>query len=390
MSPPSNALRSAAGPRRRSMLRIGVAMMLHDRAKLVGTLLGVVFATVLMIQQVGTFLGLIYKNTQFVDNADADIWIAPPATQQALPGPPIPLGVLPRARAVPGVAWAEPLIMGGAAMQRPDGGREAVTLVGTVLPRQAGGPWAIVAGDSGRLGLADTIIVDDGQRRDLGGVNLGSVRELSGRKVTIAGFTWGLLPFGPGYAFASYETARSVLGLPTDQTSFGLVGVRSGHDPDEVADALAATLGGEVEVMTRASFHDAIVEYLVGAQLGITFGTSTAFALIVGFVIVALSMFSAVVDNIREFGVLKAMGARNLDLTVLLMGQAVLYALVGTTVGLFLATGMAEGIRSANLVLVLPTELLVGSYGLMAALCVGASLLAILRVRNIEPGMVFR
>ncbi len=385
------ALRDRGGaPRRQAMLRVGVSMMFHDRAKLVGTLLGVVFATVLMIQQLGTFLGLIYKNTQFVDNTAADIWIAPPGLEQALPGPPIPLGLLPQARVVDGVAWAEPLLMGNAAMMRPDGGREGVTLVGARLPRLAGGPWAMVAGEPEALAFADTVIVDDGQRQALGGVNLGSVRELSGRRVTIGGFTWGLLPFGPGYAFASYETARGILGLPTDQTSFVLVGVDDGADPDVVAQQLRAALGDGVAVQTRDAFHDAIVSYLVGAQLGITFGTSTAFALIVGFVIVALSMFSAVVDNVREFGVLKAMGATNLDLTVLLLAQAVLYAAIGTTIGLFLASGMAEGIRSANLVLVLPRELLLGSYGVMIVLCAVASALAILRVRNIEPGMVFR
>ncbi|MEO0605151.1 MAG: ABC transporter permease [Myxococcota bacterium] len=376
--------------RRESMLRVGVAMMFHDRAKLIGTLLGVVFATVLMIQQLGTFLGLLYKNTQFVDNTQADVWVLPPGVEQALPGSPIPLGTLPRSRVVEGVAWAEPLLMGGAAMTKPDGGREAVTLVGTRLPRQAGGPWGLVGGDAQRLAVTDTVIVDDGQRDALGGVNLGSVRELSGRKVTVGGFTWGLLPFGPGYAFANYETARSILNFPSDQTSFVLVGVDDGVDPERVAESLRAELGDAVEVKTKAGFRDAIANYLIGAQLGITFGTSTVFALIVGFVIVALSMFSAVVDNVREFGVLKAMGATNVDLTVLLLAQSLLYAVIGTTAGLFLASGMSEGIRSANLVLVLPTELLFGSYGVMALLCAIASVLAILRVRNIEPGMVFR
>ncbi|MEN0067000.1 MAG: ABC transporter permease [Myxococcota bacterium] len=376
--------------RRESMLRLGISMMFHDRSKLLGTSLGVIFATVLMIQQVGTLFGLLYKNTQFVDNAAADIWIVPPATQQALPGSAIPFSVLPRTRVTEGVDWAEPLLMGGAAMMRPDGGREGLTLVGTTLPRLAGGPWAMVAGEAKSIATADTVIVDDGQRAALGGVNLGSIRELSGRKVTIEGFTWGLIPFGPGYAFAGYETARSILRLPSDQTSFVLVGVKPNGSPEAVAAELRRVLGPEVEVYTKQGFHDAIVSYLLGAQIGITFGTSTAFALIVGFVIVSLSMFSAVVDNVREFGVLKAMGATNLDLTVLLLGQASIYAVTGTTIGLFLATLMAEGIRSANLVLVLPSELLFGAYGLMAVLCAAASMLAIFRVRNIEPGMVFR
>jgi putative ABC transport system permease protein len=384
-----NAVRRRAS-RWAPMARLGVSMMFHDRAKLAGTLLGVVFATVLVVQQLGTFLGLLYKNTQFVDATEADLWIVPPATQAVQAGSPISMAALVSARTTDGVAWAEPLLMGGAVMQRPDGGSEAVTLVGTRLPRSAGGPWNLVAGELDAIRDPDVIIFEDVQRGDLGGLNLGSVRELSGRRVVVGGFTWGLVPFGPGYAFADYETARGILRGPEDQTSFVLVGLEPGADPAAAQRALGERLGSSVEVMTKQELRDAIVNALIAAQLGITFGTSTAFALIVGFVIVALSMFSAVVDNVRELGTLKAMGATTFDLTKLLVIQAILYALIGTTIGLFLGTRMAEGIRSANLTLVLPPEILFGSYGVMVALCVAASALAVLRVRNIEPGLVFR
>lgn len=372
------------------MARLAVSMMFHDRSKLAGTLLGVVFATVLMIQQLGVFGGLLYKNSQFVDNTVADLWVVPPETTSALPGSLISMSSVPATRVLPGVAWAEPLVMGAASMKRPGGGQEAVSLVGVTLPRQAGGPFAMVAGSPDVLHDPDTVIVDEGARENLGNVNLGSVRELGGRRVVIRGFTWGLLPFGPGYAFANDTTARGILRTPSDQTSFVLVGLEPGSDPEEVRDRLKAALGPAVDVYTKDQFSSIITQDLIRAQLGITFGTSTAFALIVGFVIVALSMFSAVVDNVKEFGTLKAMGATNFDLSKLLFVQALLYAFLGTTVGLFLATGMASGIRSANLVLVLPTWLWFGSYGVMAVICVVASALAVLRVRNIEPGLVFR
>jgi putative ABC transport system permease protein len=97
-----------------------------------------------------------------------------------------------------------------------------------------------------------------------------------------------------------------------------------------------------------------------------------------------------VVDNIREFGTLKAMGARMIDLVALLIVQAICYATVGSMIGLFLATRMAEGIRSPELALVLPTWLILGSASGMVVLCIMASILALLRVRSVEPGMVFR
>jgi putative ABC transport system permease protein len=382
------AVRGGAGSLR-LMALLGWRMMFHDRAKLVGTLLGVIFATVLVNQQLGVLFGLLQKNTMFVDNAAADVWICPPSTEQFQSGRRISIYNLQQARVVEGVAWAEPLLLGASTMQLPTGGGEAVTLVGTRAPRFAGGPWNVVAGDPRSLAQADTLVFEDSQRRDLGGINLGSVRELGGHRVVAGAFTWGLGPFGPPYAFAEFDTAREILRAAPDETNFVLVGVRPGVDPREVAARLAALLP-ETRVMTREEYASTIVSALLRDQLGISFATSTFFGVIVGFVIVALSMFSAVVDNVREFGTLKAMGARTLDLAKLLFVQAIAYATIGSAFGLFLVTRMAEGIRSPNLVLVLPWWMYAGTFVFMAALCVVASSLALVRVRSVEPGMVFR
>jgi putative ABC transport system permease protein len=377
------------GGRVRLMARLGVGMMFHDRFKLIGTLLGVVFAVVLVNQQIGVLFALLSRNTMFVDNAGAQIWVMPPETQMLQGGSTIPISALAQARTTDGVAWAEPLVFGAAIMRRPDGGNEAVTLAGTRLPRLAGGPWNVVAGDPRELSDPDVVFFEDSQRTKLGGINRRSVGELSGHRVVAGGFTWGLAPFGPPYAFSEYDTARNILRIDSDRTSYVLVGVERGADVQRVRRDLAERLPS-LDVTTAEDFSTGIVNYLLAAQLGISFGTSTTFAVIVGFVIVALSMFSAVVDNVREFGTLKAMGAKNGDLALLLWIQSLIYAFLGTTFGLFLVTRMAEGIRSANLTLVLPWWMWAGSYVFMAVLCVLASTLALIRVRNVEPGMVFR
>jgi putative ABC transport system permease protein len=383
-----SAVRSRWG-KNRLMAMVGIRMMFHDRAKLVGTLLGVIFATVLVNQQLGVLMGLLFKNTMLVENAGADIWIVSPGLESVIGGNRISMYTLNQARVAEGVAWAEPMAYGTANVSLPNGGSEAVSLIGTRLTHYGAGPWNMVAGDVEALEMPDTVIFEDSQRQKLGGLNLGSVRELSGHRVVVGGFTWGLLPFAPSYAFTEFDTARNILRIPSDQTTFVLVGVAEGADVNAVRDELARRLP-ELRVITRDDFRSSIVSYLIRAQLGISFGTSTAFAVIVGFVIVALSMFSAVVDNIREFGTLKAMGASNFDLAKLLFVQSIAYAVIGSIVGLFLVTRMAEGIRSANLVLVLPWWMYAGTFGFMTVLCIVASGLALLRVRNVEPGMVFR
>jgi putative ABC transport system permease protein len=110
----------------------------------------------------------------------------------------------------------------------------------------------------------------------------------------------------------------------------------------------------------------------------------------VGFTVVALMMFSAVLDNLREFGTLKAVGATTWDLSKLLLVQAVLYASLGTLIGLALVGRLAEAIRSPQLALVLPPELFAITGVVMTALCILASLASIVRLHKLEPAMVFR
>jgi putative ABC transport system permease protein len=374
----------------RTMAKVGVAMMFHDKLKLMGTLLGVVFAVVLSNQQIGTFMGLIEKNTMLVNNAGADIWIAPPNTLTLEFGKTINMAAVMQARTTPGVEWAEPYLFSAGTVRIPGGGTGQVTLLGTRTPRCAGGPWNLLSGGCEVLSRPNTMIFEDAERKNLGGLNLGSVRELNGRMMTVGGFTWGLLPFGPSYAFADYDTARELTRTESDQTSFVLVGIKKGADVEQVKRLLAERAPSTL-VMTKADFKSAILKYLLSrTALGITFGTSTIFAMIVGFVIVGLSMFSAVVDNVREFGTLKAIGATNLDLGLLLIVQSVIYAIMGSVIGLALVTRMAAGIRSAKLALVLPPWLTGGTLIMMIGLCVFASSLALLRVRKVEPAMVFR
>lgn len=372
------------------MARVGLRMMFHDKLKMLGTLAGVIFAVVLSIQQAGTFLGLMHKNTMFVRNSGADIWIVPPSTEQVQPGKMLSDAALMQARVAGGVAWAEPLVFGGASIALPGGGSEQITLIGTRAPALRGGPWNMVAGDPSVLGATDTMIFEDSDREKLGGLNVGSLREVNGNKVQVGGFTWGLLPFGPSYAFADVDLARRLMRVDSDRLSFVLVGLAPGADLEAVKAELAARVP-EAKVMTRAELERSTIRFLLTrTPIGITFGTSAVFGLIVGFVIVALSMFSAVVDNLREFGTLKAIGTTNGDLAKLLFVQSVTYALIGSIVGLGIVTQIASAARSPNLAIQLPPELLLGIVVVMLFLCLSASSLALLRLRRLEPAMVFR
>jgi putative ABC transport system permease protein len=297
--------------------------------------------------------------------------------------------LLDQARATPGIAQASALIMAGTSIAKPGGGNLAITVVGVDTDTMLGGPFNVVAGDPLALRQADTIFLEDSQREKYGAVNVGSTRELNGQRIRVGGFTWGLVPFGPPYAFADIDLAREVTDVAVDRMNFVLVRVQPGMRPEDIRDAISPRVP-EALVLTRDEYHTSIVTTLLKEQLGMSFGISTSFGLIIGLVIVSLSMFSSVLDNLREFGTLKAIGCTNGDLSILLLVQSMLYALIGSVVGLGWVTNVVEGIRNPLLVPIIPHYVIYAAPLVMVVLCLFASTLALMRIRRLEPGMVFR
>jgi putative ABC transport system permease protein len=288
------------------------------------------------------------------------------------------------------VAWAAPLLVAPAGLNLPSGGRKSVRLVGTELPAAKGGPFHIVAGKTRDLELPDAMFFEDSRRETFGGLNVGSVREVNGHRVHAVGFTSGLIPFGPAYAFSSFDTAREILHIPNDEVSYVMLGLAPGSDVEEVVRRVQRTLPDQL-VMSRAEVRQRTIFYILKESgIGQSVGGAVVMALICGFAIVSLTMFSAVVDHVREFGTLKAIGATNTDLAKLLLAQALTCAVAGAAIGLAIVAQIVIAVRGPELPLALPVWLMVGTVVGMIIICVTASIMALMRVRAIEPAMVFR
>jgi putative ABC transport system permease protein len=375
----------------RFMARLGVSMLWHDKIKLAGTLVGVAFAAIMTNIQTALFLGLLLRQTMFVDRVDADMWIAPKNTQilEGLDGT-IPRNIVHVARSVKGVAWSAPLLMAPAALKLPNGGQKTVRLVGTELPALRGGPFHVVAGRTRDLALPDAMFFEDTRREMFGGLNMGSVREVNGHRVQAVGFTSGLVPFGPVFGFASFDAAREILGMKSDEVTYVLLGLAPGEDVNEVVRRLQRTFPDQLAI-SRQDLQWRTIQYtLKESGIGQSIGTSVLMALFCGFAIVSLTMFSAVVDHVREFGTLKAIGATNTDLAKLLLAQALTCALAGAFIGEAMAAQIVSVARGPELPMALPAWLIGATPLGMVVICVTASSMALLRIRAIEPAMVFR
>jgi putative ABC transport system permease protein len=116
-------------------------------------------------------------------------------------------------------------------------------------------------------------------------------------------------------------------------------------------------------------------------QLKAFIAVITVLAVVVGFLVVFLSMYTAVVERTREIGILKALGAKPWTVVDILVREAVVLALVGCVLGIVLAV-----IAKAVILSVAPASLPVTDapdwWPIAAAIALGGALLG-----AIYPGL---
>ncbi len=372
------------------MTRLALRLLVDAPVKSLGTLIGVVVSVFLMLQQMSLLLGILGRVSAFADATDADLWIASAATEGTDATDSIPASRVGAAAGTRGVGWAAPVVQALGRVTRPDGVRELVKVLGVEPPRYAGLPRTLAPGTTRQaLRASGRIFMNWNDRATFASARPGDRIEVDGRARVVAGFFEGMDPHSPYYyLYANLDDARAMTDYPQDRVTFVAVGVAAGERPAEVKRRLLARIP-DVAVFTRAELHDAEIRYfLVRSPVGVVFGMGTVVAALVGAAIVAVTLYSTVVDRTRDYGMLKAIGARRRDLLRLLLAQAWTFALFGFAVG---AAGFFL-VRHAypNLPMV-ATPGMVATIGLAALVsCTLASLVAVRRVLALDAAIVFR
>lgn len=374
------------------MVRFALKTLLADRGKLLTALVGVIFSLVLVNVQGGLFLGLIQKASLLVDRCDADIWIGHRGIENAdLPGE-IPEIWLHRIRGLTGVERAEPYIVGTGPMYFPTGsGFQGVWVVGSERTSMLGSGWNFSAGSRADLRRPDSVTVDELDDWKLGHPKVGEVREINGKKARIVAKTKGVLGFlTTPYVFTTIDNARTYVNLREGYCSYFLVKVRKGTDLEDLCRKIRARVP-EVDVYTKDAFSRKSRHYWIARTgIGVSFGMSTVFGLMVGLVMVAQSLYALALDHLGDYATLKAIGAEDRHVYVVLALQAVSIALVGSVVGVVLVVAIQALASTPFAPILIPPWLTLLGVGLVFGICLFACLLPFGRIRGIDPATVLQ
>lgn len=365
--------------------------LFHDKVRLTVTLTGIVFSVVLIVVQLGLFLGFTTATSNLIDHSGADLWVTSKNVPYVEQGVPFSERKLNQVRAVPGVADAQKIISRWTQWKRHDGGQESVQIVGINVDDPLESPWNLVEGRVEDLKSPDGVILDELYKQKLGVTRIGEVFEIGGHRARVVGFTRGIRSFTTSpYVFSSFKNAQDYTNLREDQAMFILVKVTPGADVQQVRRDLMSHVK-DVDVYTSAQFSRMTTFYwMFTTGAGVAVLIAAALGLVVGFVVVAQTIYATTMDHIREYGTLKAMGAPNSYVYKVIMKQAAISAVIGYALGMIVSLFVVQGSQKGGAAILMPPSMAMGMFFLTLAMCIGAALVSINKVTHIDPAMVFK
>ena len=370
---------------------LAIRNLVHDRVRFVVTIVGVVFAVVLINTQLGLFLGFARTTSGIITHSGADLWLMAPGTSNVDQAVPIAERRVTQALAIPGVLRAKSYNVEFARFKKPDGSAESTIIVGFDLTDGLGRPWELAAGDIRDLRRPDTIMIDELYRTKLGVTHIGQVVEINGIRARVVGFTRGVRSFTQSpYVFTSAKNAITYGGMRKDQTKFALIEVADDADVSDVRQQLQDRIS-DVEVLTTGAFALRTETYwMFTTGAGLALLVAAIMGGIVGVVVVSQTLYATTIDHLPEFATLRAMGAPARFIYRVIVVQAIASGFLGYLVGLAISLVIVTVARRVDPVIVLPWQLVAAMLVVTLLMCSGAAMLSISKVTRLDPTAVFK
>ena len=375
---------------------VAIQMLLGDRAKYLGLIFAVAFSTFLMSHQSSIFAGIMNRTTSLImDVPDANLWVMDRKSQYFDEVKALTDDDLYRVRGVRGIAWAVPLFKGLPRAKAFDGNFRVVIMMGVDDATLVGAPRNMALGLVGDLRQPDAVIVDRVGYEFFfpkQAYALGKTLELNDRRVSIVGIYNSSAPFQNLPVFYSrYSQAITYVGRERNLLSFVLAKAAPGIGDREACRRIEAATG--LHAATSGEFGWQTIRYYIAhTGIPVNFGITIMIALVVGTIVAGQTFYIFTLENLKQFGALKAIGVTNWRITGMILLQALMVGVIGYSIGIGMTAAFFE-ITKNNLDLrgfSLLWQIAAGTGSAVMLIVIVASLMSIRRVLVLEPAVVFR
>ncbi|MFN9131556.1 MAG: ABC transporter permease [Phycisphaerales bacterium] len=381
------------------MIRVALQMLVGDRLKYLGLIVGIAFASLLISQQASILVGLAHQTGSFVrDTSHADLWVMDSEVRFSQDSLSLSDNTLLRVRGIEGVQWAVPLYQGFLKAKLPDGTRMTAIVIGLDDATLIGGPPEMVQGSLADLRQDKAVIVDynsleskfmmkrSGGRPIRVGDNL-SINDQDARLVGTYRASQSF--FWEPVIYTTYSRALQYAPRERKLMTYVMVKLKPDADVAKVAASIEAATG--LKARTNDEFIALTRDYILKETgILINFGLAVGLGFIVGTLIAGQMLYNFTLDNLRHYGALKAMGAGNGTLVIMNLIQALTVGVLGYGIGLGLGSLLGQLVASAGLAFRMPWQVPVLCGVAILIICLIASALSITRVLKLEPAIVFK
>ncbi len=253
-------------------------------------------------------------------------------------------------------------------------------------PGRLGGPWTMAQGS---VNLKKGEIIIDKRIAEKHGLKIGDRITVLGQNFKIGGLTKDTVSIINSIAFVrfdDFERIRRLQGV----VSFSFVNKEERKNTEAVLERIRQKVKG-VTVQTREEFADS--ERRIISDMSVDIMRIMNFiGFMIGLSALGLTVYTATLFKIREYGILKALGSRNLKLFIIVFEQAMVSVVIGFVIALALVYLIIGGlsIAQSNILLVVEFQSILKVVLASSIIGVFASFLPIFRIRRLKPAEVFR
>jgi putative ABC transport system permease protein len=378
---------------------LGWLQLRHDRSRLLVALAGIAFADVLMFMQLG-FQNALYDSNTRVDRAMlGDIVLLSPKALNLQNLSTFSRRRLLQAMDITGVRAANSLYINTITWKNPQTRLTATVQVLGFAPDRPAFNLPEVNQQLDKLKIPNVVLFDRGARGKYAEV-IAKVEQ--GKSVTTEVDRQTLTVGGLYRLGASFGADASL--MASDQTflrlfprreaasvSLGLVQLKPGTDPQQVATALKSHLPGDVRVMTAQEFVQFEEDYWKTASpIGFIFGLGTTMAFVVGVVIVYQVLSTDVNAHLKEYATFKAMGYNNGYLLSVVFEEAVILAVLGFMPGAMLPLVLYQlAAKATALPIFMTLSRLILVLMLTLVMCMMSGAIATRKLQSADPADMF-
>ena len=378
---------------------LGWMQLKHQKMRLLVALAGIAFAVILICMQLGFRASLFESAARYQQRLDYDI---------ALFGRESPIIVNPRSfssrrlyqtLAVEGVESVVPLYVEPATWRNPETNEVRTIFVVGLSPANDVLRTPGVSEQLGKLKRRDVFLYDALSRPEYGPI-AESFRagesvslEVNNRTMRLVGLYEMGTSFGIDGAMLTSDDnfLRLFPQRQRTQIDLGLLKLAPGTDLKQAQAAIRQLVPRDVLVLSKAEFISREKTYWNSTTpIGYVFAFGAVMGFVVGAIIVYQILFADVSDHLAEYATLKAMGYSNRFVSGVVIQQAVILALLGYLPGLAISVWLYKNAAEATqLPIVMTPERGVTVLVLTILMCTISGLIALRKVRSLDPADVF-